>query len=62
MVRIMKAKKEMAFELLVTETIDAVKKHFAPQVPMIKKRIDSLVEEEYLERSDTDRNVFRYLA
>ncbi|KAF9257283.1 Cullin-4B [Marasmius fiardii PR-910] len=61
-VRIMKAKKEMAFELLVAETIDAVKKHFAPQVPMIKKRIDSLVEEEYLERSDTDRNVFRYLA
>ncbi|KAF9258222.1 hypothetical protein L218DRAFT_1065804, partial [Marasmius fiardii PR-910] len=61
-VHIMKAKKEMAFELLVTETIDAVKKHFAPQVSMIKKRIDSLVEEEYLERSDTDRNVFRYLA
>ncbi|KAF9258067.1 Cullin-domain-containing protein, partial [Marasmius fiardii PR-910] len=43
-------------------TIDAVKKHLAPQVPMIKKRIDSLVEEEYLERSDTDRNAFRYLA
>ncbi|KAG7090502.1 hypothetical protein E1B28_009615 [Marasmius oreades] len=61
-VRIMKAKKEMAFEPLVNETIDAVKKHFAPQVPMIKKRIDSLVEEEYLERSEKDRNVFRYLA
>ncbi|KAF9254526.1 hypothetical protein L218DRAFT_968090 [Marasmius fiardii PR-910] len=42
--------------------IDAAVKYFAPQVPMIKKRIDTLVEEEYLERSDTDRNVFRYLA
>ncbi|KAL0564671.1 hypothetical protein V5O48_017372 [Marasmius crinis-equi] len=61
-VRIMKAKKEMAFELMINETIDAVKKHFKPEVSMIKKRIDVLVEDEYLERSEKDRNIFRYLA
>ncbi|KAL0068060.1 hypothetical protein AAF712_004964 [Marasmius tenuissimus] len=61
-VRIMKAKKEMMFELMVNETIEAVQKHFKPEVAMIKKRIDSLVEDEYLERDAKDKNKFRYLA
>ena len=58
----MKAKKEMMFELMVNETIEAVQKHFKPEVSMIKKRIDALVEDEYLERDAKDKNKFRYLA
>lgn len=58
----MKARKEMTYEQLKTATIDAVKRHFVPQVDIIKKRIDSLVESDYLERSKEDRNVFHYVA
>ncbi|KAF8879952.1 Cullin-4B [Infundibulicybe gibba] len=61
-VRVMKARKEMTYEQLKAATIDAVKNHFVPQVDVIKKRIDSLVETDYLERSKKDRNTFLYVA
>ena len=61
-VRIMKARKEMAYEHLKAATIDAVKGHFVPQVDSIKRRIDALVEGEYLERSEDDRNQYKYVA
>jgi cullin-4 len=61
-VRIMKARKEMTYEQLKAATIDAVKNHFAPTVEAIKRRIDSLVEQEYLERSTEDRNKYLYVA
>lgn len=61
-VRIMKARKELTYEQLKAATIDAVKNHFAPTVEAIKRRIDSLVEQEYLERSTEDRNKYLYVA
>ncbi|CAA7266377.1 unnamed protein product [Cyclocybe aegerita] len=60
-VRIMKAKKELTYEQLKVATIDAVKSHFVPQVDTIKRRIESLVEQEYLERSE-DRTTYLYVA
>ena len=57
----MKAKKEMTYEQLKAATIDEVKKHFVPQVEMIKKRIEYLVDQDYLERSE-DKNKFLYVA
>ena len=61
-VRIMKGRKELHYEALKTETIEAVKKHFLPDVASIKQRIDGLVEQEYLKRKDEDMNVLVYLA
>ncbi|RXW12042.1 hypothetical protein EST38_g13812, partial [Candolleomyces aberdarensis] len=61
-VRIMKSKKEMTYEKLKAATIDAVKNHFVPTVDAIKKRIDGLVSQEYLRRSDEDKNLFFYVA
>lgn len=61
-VRIMKAKKELPYEQLKMLTIDAMKNHFKPPVEVIKQRIDYLVENEYLERSKTDKNTFLYVA
>ncbi len=46
----MKANKTMTYERLKTATIDAVKNHFVPQVDVIKKSVDSLVESDYLAR------------
>ena len=61
-VRIMKSRKELHYEGLKTATVDAVKKHFLPDVASIKQRIDGLVEQEYLRRKEEDMNVLVYLA
>ena len=61
-VRVMKAKKNMRHEALVAATIDAVNKHFTPNVRMIKERIERLIEEEYMRRDDEDDSLFVYVA
>ncbi|KAK0449684.1 Cullin-4B [Desarmillaria tabescens] len=61
-VRIMKGRKEMAYEKLKVAVIEAVKGHFMPPVDLIKKRVDWCVENEYLERDDKNKSSFRYVA
>lgn len=61
-VRIMKGRKRMTNQMLITETVVAVKGHFQPDVRQIKKQIDSLAEREYIERDTNDRDVYKYLA
>lgn len=60
--RVMKAKKELTYEQLKTATIETVRNHFVPEVTMIKKRIEGLVEQEYLRRDEDDQNRFFYVA
>lgn len=61
-VRIMKARKEMLFERLKNETIEALKAHWNPNVDFIKRRIDALVEQDYIERDENDRKKYIYVA
>ncbi len=61
-VRVMKGKKELTYEQLKTATIEAVKRHFVPDVAMIKKRIEGLVEQDYLRRDEDDINKYYYVA
>ncbi|KAI8912953.1 Cullin [Powellomyces hirtus] len=61
-VRIMKTRKVMQNQLLVTETIDQLKARFRPTVPAIKKCIDMLLEKEYIERMEEQRDMFQYIA
>lgn len=61
-VRIMKAKKTMGHQPLITATIDSVKAHFAPDVRMIKERIEQLIEQEYMRRDEDQENVYVYVA
>ncbi|KAG9310285.1 Cullin-4B [Chiua virens] len=61
-VRIMKAKKELTYEALKNQTIDAVKNHFVPEVGVIKARVFQLVDQEYLSRDEEDMNKFIYVA
>lgn len=58
----MKANQKLMYEDIKTQTILAVKKHFAPDIQSIKQRVDSLVESEYMRRDDEDRNLFYYIA
>lgn len=60
--RVLKAKKELKYGDIVVETIKMVKAHFIPDPDSIKKRVESLVEQEYLERKPDTKNVFLYVA
>ncbi|KAI0159133.1 Cullin [Pestalotiopsis sp. NC0098] len=59
-VRIMKARKNMKHNQLVSETISQIKSRFMPKIGDIKKCIEILLDKEYLERLEGDE--LGYLA
>ncbi|KAL8851024.1 MAG: hypothetical protein Q9221_004014 [Calogaya cf. arnoldii] len=62
-VRTMKQRKELKHQQLITEVIQQLTARFSPDVNLLKKKIESLIEREYLERmGDIDRPAYRYLA
>ena len=61
-VRSMKAKKKLTDEELKAETIHAVRAHFVPTVPAIKKQIESLHERDFLSRDENNIAVWHYVA
>lgn len=61
-VRIMKARKTMKNQVLIQEVTSQISTRFAPKIPDIKKAIDTLLEKEYIERADGQRDVFNYVA
>jgi len=58
----MKARKKINFNNLMTEVIAQLKHRFQPQIPVIKKAVDTLIDKDYLERDANDRNTFSYIA
>lgn len=60
-VRTMKARKVMTHQELVTEIITQLH-FFRPNPKVIKRRIETLIEREYLERDTDKTNVYRYVA
>jgi len=61
-VRVMKARNKLQHNNLVSEVIKQLSSRFNPPVNVIKKRIESLIEREYIERDKTDRRIYVYLA
>ena len=58
-VRIMKARKVEIHNDLITSVIKQITM-FQAQPPMIKKRIESLIERDYLERDESTRGKYIY--
>jgi cullin 3 len=61
-VRIMKSRKTMAHHDLVAEVIRQLTGRFTPEPPFIKKRVETLLEREYLARDKDDARVYTYVA
>ncbi|KFH62257.1 Cullin 4 [Podila verticillata NRRL 6337] len=59
-VRIMKTRKQLSHTLLISELFEQLK--FAIKSSDLKKRIESLIDRDYLERDKTDSTLYKYVA
>jgi cullin 3 len=61
-VRIMKARRVLDHNTIIAEVTKQLSGRFMPNPAVVKKRIESLIEREFLERDRTDRKLYRYLG
>ncbi|CAH8392524.1 unnamed protein product [Eruca vesicaria subsp. sativa] len=61
-VRIMKGKKALGLQQLVSECVEQLNQMFKPDIKAIKMRIEDLITRDFLERDRENPNIFRYLA
>ncbi|XP_039013898.1 cullin-1-like [Hibiscus syriacus] len=61
-VRIMKSRKVLGRQQLVSECVEQLSRMFKPDIKAIKKRIEDLITRDYLEREKENPNTLRYLA
>lgn len=61
-VKIMKTRKRLSHQELIIEATKILAMKFKPDPAVIKKRIEGLIERDYLERDKDDRKFYKYLA
>ena len=61
-VKIMKSRRRLDHTSLIAECTKILSTKFNPDPMVIKKRIEGLIEREYLERDKDDRRFYKYYA
>ena len=61
-VKVMKTRRKIEHNTLIAEATKILSQKFNPDPTMIKKRIDSLIDREYMERDTEDRRFYKYIA
>ncbi|KAG0343849.1 hypothetical protein BG004_004956 [Podila humilis] len=61
-VRIMKSRRVLSHVQLIQEVIEQCKTRFSPNVPMIKKCIEQLLDKQYIERADDSLDRYVYVT
>lgn len=59
-VRVMKTRKTLAHKLLMNELMTQLR--FPVSATDLKKRVESLIDREYIERDPSDAQIYNYLA
>jgi len=61
-IRVMKSRRELEHPNLIVEVCKLLSHRFTPDIKNVKKRIESLIERDYLERDERNINLYRYKA
>ncbi|KAK0421362.1 hypothetical protein QR680_015198 [Steinernema hermaphroditum] len=61
-VRVMKMRKRVNHNALISEIIAQITARFTPKVSMVKKCIDILMEKEYMKRADGEKDLYEYIS
>ncbi|KAI1719038.1 cullin family domain-containing protein [Ditylenchus destructor] len=61
-VRVLKTRKQITHSDLFQEVSKQLKSRFGLEASLLKSRIESLIDREYLERDEDNNNVYKYLA
>lgn len=62
LVRVMKSRKTLEMQILIEEASQQLLKLFTPNPKLMKKRIEHLIEREYMERDEENPRVLKYIA
>jgi len=62
MVRVMKARNVIKWAQFQTEVLKLVQKEWSPSPKELKKRLGSLMERDFIKRSEEDENLLQYIA
>jgi len=62
MVRVMKARNRLEWNLLQVEVINILKNRFTPDSKMLKKRLESLIDRKFMERDENDPKIILYIS
>jgi cullin 3 len=58
----MKSRRSFEHNLLISEVVKQLSSRFPSEPSFIKKRIEALIEREYIERDKENRKLYHYLA
>uniref|UniRef100_A0A914R076 Cullin family profile domain-containing protein n=1 Tax=Panagrolaimus davidi TaxID=227884 RepID=A0A914R076_9BILA len=61
-IRIMKSRQKLIHNELITEVTKLLQSRFLPDPLIIKKRIEALIEREYLKRDESNFNLYHYIS
>uniref|UniRef100_A0A0N4ZRT9 CULLIN_2 domain-containing protein n=1 Tax=Parastrongyloides trichosuri TaxID=131310 RepID=A0A0N4ZRT9_PARTI len=61
-VRVMKARKSLNHNNLITEVTNVLCKRFRPEILTIKRCIETLIERDFLKRNEKDSKIYEYVA
>jgi cullin 3 len=62
MVRVMKTRNRLDWNQLQVEVINSLKNRFIPDTRMLKKRLESLVDRQFMRRDENDPKIIIYIA
>jgi cullin 1 len=61
-VRIMKSRRALSHSSLIMEVVQQLQRMFQPDIKVIKRSIEGLIEREYLERDQENQQMYKYVA